>query len=123
MCFLTSLQDIFGHTAGLMEVPGFMESGKYALYTHGTMNTQFSYCDGGGTTDSPFLTSWWFAAMQDDPTLAFCEARMLDEGNYSDTKLTDTKYRLLPAMIVMMRDFDIDSRTRKRYGMEPERCL
>lgn len=111
VCFLTSLQDIFGHTAGLMEVPGFMESGKYALYTHGTMNTQFSYCDGGGTTDSPFLTSWWFAAMQDDPTLAFCEARMLDEGNYSDTKLTDTKYRLLPAMIVMMRDFDIDSRT------------
>ena len=58
VCFLTSLQDIFGHTAGLMEVPGFMESGKYALYTHGTMNTQFSYCDGGGTTDSPFLTSW-----------------------------------------------------------------
>ena len=111
VCFLTCLQDIFGNTAGLMEVPGFLESGKYALYTHGTMNTEFSYCDGGGSTDSPFLTSWWFAAKFNDPTLAYCENHMLDGGIYTDTDLDVPGFRLLPTIVAMIRDFNIDSMT------------
>lgn len=49
VCFMSCLQDLFGHTGGIAETEGFMESGKFALYLHGTMETQFSYNDGGAT--------------------------------------------------------------------------
>lgn len=111
VCFLTCLEDVFGHTAGIKEVPGFMQSGKYALYSHGTMNSQFSYNDGGGSADSPFITSWWFAAKNDDPSLIYAEKRMLDNGVYSDVPLEKEGFRLLPAMLCMIRDYDFESKT------------
>ena len=108
VCMLTCLHDIFGHTAGLMEVPGFMESGKYALYTHGTMNTTFSYNDGGGEKDAPLLTSWWFAATLNEHSLVGSEKRMLDDGVYSETPLGAIRYRLLATTVAMLGDYDLD---------------
>jgi hypothetical protein len=107
-CFMSALEGIFGHTAGIAETPGFMESGEYALYMHGTKNSQFSYSDGGNNSDPLLISSWWFAAQNDDPDLAYCEKRRLDRGNYFTT--TSSTYRLLPAMVVMIRDFDMESR-------------
>ena len=113
--FLTCLKGVFGHTAGIMDVPGYMESGEYALYMHGTMNTTFTYNDGGGTTDPFLLTSWWFAAQNDDPTLMYCEKRRLDnksDAAYKDTPITGAEqpYRMLAPLVVMLRDFDMESR-------------
>ena len=116
-CFLSCLQEIFGHTAGIAEVDGFLESGEYALYMHGTMNTSFSYSDGGAYADPVLLTSWWFAAQNDDPTLAYREKMRLEDKEdeaYKNTPLDlegRRYYRLLPAIIVAIRDFDIDSRS------------
>ena len=107
-CFTSALKGIFGSTAGIAEVPGYMKSGEYALFMHGTMNTQFSYSDGGSNSDPLLLTSWWFAAQNDDPGLIFCEKRRLDKGNYTGT--SSTSYRLLAPMVVMIRDFDMESR-------------
>ncbi len=118
-CFLSCLKGIFGHTAGIAEVPGFMDSGEYALYMHGTMNTTFTYNDGGGTKDPFLLTSWWFAAQKDDPTLMYCERRRLYDDKsvmnkdvYKNTTIdgTEQPYRLLAPMVVMLRDFDMESR-------------
>jgi hypothetical protein len=75
---------------------------------HGTRNSQFSYSDGGNNSDPLLVSSWWFAAQNDDPDLAYCEKRRLDRGNYFTT--TSSTYRLLPAMVVMIRDFDMESR-------------
>ncbi|MBR5103652.1 MAG: heparinase II/III family protein [Bacteroidales bacterium] len=111
VCFLSCLEDIFGQTAGIKETPGFMQSGKYAIYSHGTMNSQFSYNDGGGSADSPFITSWWFAAKNDDPSLIYAEKRMLDNGVYSDVPLEKEGFRLLPAMLCMIEDYDFESKT------------
>lgn len=107
-CFMSALEGIFGHTAGIAETPGFMESGEYALYMHGTNSSQFSYSDGGNNSDPLLVSSWWFAAQNNDPDLAYCEKRRLDRGNYFTT--TSSTYRLLPAMVVMIRDFDMESR-------------
>ena len=118
-CFISCLKGIFGHTAGIAEVSGFMDSGEYALYMHGTMNTTFTYNDGGGTRDPFLLTSWWFAAQNDDPDLIYCERRRLyDEESvmnkdvYKNTSITSSEqpYRLLAPMVVMIRDFDMESR-------------
>lgn len=114
-CFLSCLKGIFGHTAGIAEVPGFMDSGEYALFMHGTMNTTFTYNDGGATADPFLLLSWWFAAQNDDPTLIYCEKRRLDDKSdkaYKNTTIegTEQPYRLLAPMIVMIRDFDLESR-------------
>ena len=65
---LSCLQEVFGHTAGITDVEGFLKSGEYALYMHGTMDTSFSYSDGGAYADPVLLTSWWFAAQNNDPT-------------------------------------------------------
>ena len=107
-CFVSALEGIFGNSAGLKEVPGFLKSGEFALFMHGTMNSQFSYSDGGGDKDPLLVTSWWFAAQNDDPDLIFCEKRRLDRGNYNSS--TSSTYRLLPVMIAMIRDFDMESR-------------
>ena len=115
-CFLSCLQEIFGHTAGIADVEGFLESGEYALYMHGTMDTSFSYSDGGAYADPVLLTSWWFAAQNDDPTLVYREKMRLEDKEdeaYKNTPLDlegRRYYRLLPAIIVAIRDFDIDSR-------------
>ena len=111
VCFLDALESIFGHTGGIKETPGFMESGEYALFMHGTMNTTFSYSDGGSTADKPLLTSWWYAARKDDSSLILCEKRHLDNGAYSEISLDVENFRLLPAILVMIREFDIDSKT------------
>jgi len=116
VCFLSCLQEIFGHTAGISEVEGFLQSGEYALFMHGSMNTSFSYSDGGAYADPVLLTSWWFAAQNNDPTLAYREKMRLyddDDKAYKDTPIDlDGRryYRLLPAIIVAIRDFDVDSR-------------
>lgn len=111
VCFLSSLKGIFGNTAGIAEIPGFMESGEYALFMHGTKNTSFSYSDGGGKTDPLLLTSWWYAAQHDDPDLIFCEKRRVALGDYTGSALTAEGFRLLVPILVQLRDFDIDSRT------------
>ena len=114
-CFLSCLKGIFGHTAGIADVEGFMNSGEYAMFMHGTMNTSFSYNDGGAYTDPFLLTSWWFAAQNDDPTLIYCEKRRLndpDDQAYKDTPIDgpEQPYRLLAPMVVMLKDFDMESR-------------
>ena len=110
VCYLSALEGVFGHTAGIKEVPGFMDSGEYAMYMHGTMNTTFTYNDGGGTTDPFLLTSWWFAAQNNNPDLIYCEKRRLDEKTaYQDTPIdgSEQPYRLLAPMVVMLRNFDM----------------
>ena len=114
-CFLSCLKGIFGHTAGIAEIPGFMDSGEYALFMHGTMNTSFSYSDGGAYIDPFLLTSWWFAAQKDDPTLIYCEKRKLEDRNdpsykYTDIDEPEQPYRMLAPILVAIRDFDMDSR-------------
>lgn len=111
-CFLSCLKGIFGHTAGISEVEGFMDSGEFAMFMHGTMNTTFSYNDGGPTTDPFLLTSWWFAAQKNDPTLIYCEKRRLDakdDDAYKNTSIDgpEQPYRLLAPMVVMIKDFDM----------------
>lgn len=107
-CFMSALEGIFGHTAGIAETPGFMESGEYALFMHGTANSEFSYSDGGSDKDPMLLSSWWFAAQNDDPDLIFCEKRRLDKGHYASS--TSQSYRLLAPIVVTLRDFDMESR-------------
>ena len=114
ICMITSLEDIFGHSAGLMQVPGLLESGKYATYIHGTANTQFGYSDGGGGSDRPFVASWWFAAKNNDPEMMYAERFYIDKW-YKDTPMDtnngDLRFRLLAPMIAMVRDYDLDATT------------
>lgn len=109
--FLSALKGIFGSTAGIAEIPGFMESGEYALFMHGTKNTSFSYSDGGSTTDPLLLTSWWYAAQHDNPDLIYCEKRRVELGDYTGTALTSEGFRMLVPILVQLRDFDMESRT------------
>ena len=113
VCMLSCLEGVFGNTAGIKEVPGFMQSGKYALFMHGTANSTFSYSDGGGSSDSPFISSWWFAAENDDPSLIYAEKRMLDNGAYSNIPLESSEkpFRLLPAVLCMVRDYEFDKKS------------
>ena len=111
VCLIGSLEHIFGHSAGLMEVPGLLESGKLATYGHGTAGTEYAYSDGGGNVDRPFVASWWFAAMNDDPDMMYVEKKYIDTW-YKDTPMTgndgDLRYRMLALMIAMIRDYNLE---------------
>ena len=111
ICLIGSLEHIFGHSAGLMEVPGLLESGKLATYGHGTAGTEYAYSDGGGNADRPFVASWWFAAMNDDPEMMYVEKKHIDKW-YKDTPMTgndgDLRYRMLALMIAMIRDYNLE---------------
>ena len=103
---LQTLEHIFGHTAGLGDVPGFMDTGSFALFAHGTANSSFSFNDGGGAVDDPLPGTWWFAAKKGDPSLAFGEKHLLDKGVY-----TTSFQRRMPLVPCFLKDFDIDSKT------------
>jgi hypothetical protein len=98
-----SLLNIFGHTGGLMEIQGVMDSGKYALMVHGANNTTFSYNDGGSTNDSALFPSWWYAAQKQDPTLVYGEYELFNNGIYSQ------KYsRLTPLIPAFLKSYNPD---------------
>ena len=105
ICLIEILKNIYGHDGGLSDIPGFMKSAEFALFSHGTMNTTFSFADGGLTNDSMFYSSWWFAVQKKDPTLAFAEKRFLESGKYQE-KVP----RMLPVIAVLTADFDLDSK-------------
>lgn len=112
ICLLAAVEKIFGHTAGLMETPGFLESGNFGVFMHGTMNTTYSYSDGGSSTDYPLVSSWWYAARHEDRSLAFCEKYMLDAKIYEGISMDGygpLRMRMLTPMLVLIRDFDIDA--------------
>lgn len=100
---LQTMERIFGGTNGIADIPGFRSSGRYAVYMHGTMNTTFSYSDGGSTTDTRCLASWWYAAMHRDPSLAFAEKHLLDNGSYASAYS-----RLLPAVPCFLSGYNLD---------------
>ncbi len=102
---LQSLERIFGSTGGLREVSGFMDSGGFAVFTHGTRDTSFSFNDGGNTYDNPLLASWWFAARKDDPSLAYGEKHLLDNGKYASSLP-----RRLPLVPCYIYDYGMDSK-------------
>ena len=104
VCITEALRKIYGHDGGLYETPGLAESAKFALYSHGTMNTTFSFADGGSTHDGPLQASWWFAIQEKNPSLAYGEKRLLDKGRYAE-KMP----RMLPAIAVICKDYDLDS--------------
>ena len=114
ICMIGSLEHIFGHSAGLMEVDGLLESGTLATYCHGTVDSQFSYSDGGGSTDRPLVSSWWFAAKNKKPEMMYVERKHVDTW-YKNTPMSgnngDLRYRLLAPMIAMVRDYDLDATT------------
>ena len=105
ICLIEILKNIYGHDGGLSDIPGFMKSAEFALFSHGTMNTTFSFADGGLTNDSMFYSSWWFAVQKKDPTLAYAEKRFLESGKYQE-KVP----RMLPVIAVLTADFDLDSK-------------
>ena len=103
ICMIESLRGIYGHDGGLSATPGFMESAEFALYAHGTAGTTFSFADGGSTHDHSLLASLWFAHEQKNPTLAYVEKYFLDNGGY-----VKHNQRMLPAITVLLKDFDMD---------------
>ncbi len=112
ICMIGTLEHIFGHSAGLKDVNGFLESGRLAAYCHGTAGSQFSYSDGGGNTDRPLVSSWWFAAKNNDPEMMYVERFHVDNW-YKNTPMDDNngnlRFRLLAPMIAMVRDYDLDA--------------
>ncbi|MBQ9892215.1 MAG: BNR-4 repeat-containing protein [Bacteroidales bacterium] len=104
ICLNEALRGVFGHDGGLSDTPGFMESAWFALYAHATGGGTFSFADGGAKYDHPMAASWWFASHLANPTLAFAEKRFLDRGDYA------SRYpRLLPALIGLFRESDLDT--------------
>ena len=97
VALLQSLQNIFGHTAGLAEVSGVMDSGMYGLMMHGTINTSFAYNDGGTTNDNNLIPVWWYAAQKQDPDIVYGELNRINSGEYADdySRLT----ALIPALL------------------------
>ena len=100
---LESMLTIFSHTCKITEIEGLMDSGMYALMSHGTMNTVFSYADGGSSGDQPMLASWWYAARKNDASLAFAENHLLDEEKYISNYA-----RLTPLVPAFLKSFNPD---------------
>lgn len=105
ICLIELLKNIYGHDGGLSETPGFMKSAEFALYSHGTMDSTFSFADGGLDNDLILLSSWWFAAQKEDPSLAYAEKRFLENGRYKE-KMP----RMLPVVAIISANFDLDSK-------------
>ena len=104
IALVQSMLNIFGHSAGITEIAGFMDSGAYALMAHGTVNSTFSYADGGSTNDNHMVASWWYAAQKQNATLAYAENHLLDTGKYGSSFS-----RLMPLIPGLLGDFNPDA--------------
>ena len=103
ICLVEALSSVYGHDGGLSEIPGFMESADFALYAHGTVNSNFAYADGGSKDDHPLLASWWFATKRQDPTLVYPEKRFVQDGTYMERE-----QRVLPVIACLLGDYDLE---------------
>ena len=101
--FLKMLDTAFGDDAGLSQTEGYLKSGEYMLFMATPNGGDFSYADGGTPAETINVGMWWFAAKQNDETLAMNELRLMREGKYG-SKVTQEGIRMAPAVPCFIKD-------------------
>lgn len=86
---LTALETAAGTDAGLSNVSGFSQTGKYMLYMEGTTRACFNYSD-CAPSSVPCLAQWYFAWKFNDLSLLYLEQDRI--GSYAGC----AEARLLP---------------------------
>ena len=101
VCLLQMLQKAFGHDNGLSQVEGFLKTGEFMLFMGTPCGGNFSYADGGSTSETMQTPMWWFAAKTGNSALLANEMRLLNKKKYSAD-------RLLPVIPGIIMDFSFD---------------
>jgi len=78
---LAALEHIFGHTAGLAEIPGFLKTPGHMLFMAGATESCYSYfdCIKG---EAARMGMWYFADILGDPSLLTNELRLMKSIKY-----------------------------------------
>lgn len=98
------LSGVFGSTAGLETVPGFMKTAQYMLFMYGPCGP-FSYADGGLSGKISSTGMWWFAEALGDKTVLANEIRLYNDGAYYSTGDETRLITLIPAVA---RNLNVD---------------
>jgi hypothetical protein len=102
--FLSAVEKAFGSDFGLLQSPGFLQTGSFLENMTGTLDASFNWSDcGSGVNLSPAM--FWFAQRNNDPSLLWIEKKHLDKSDYSSL----TSERLLPAAIIWGKDFPLNN--------------
>ncbi|GHN02542.1 hypothetical protein WSM22_40310 [Cytophagales bacterium WSM2-2] len=100
--FLSAIEKAFGSDFGLLQSPGFLNTGSFLENMTGPTNKSFNWSDSGpGLNLSPAM--FWFAQRNQDPSLLWAEKKYLDKSDY--TSLTNE--RLLPATLIWGKDIQL----------------
>lgn len=97
------LQNVFGTTCALDEIPGLDKTAQFMLYMTTPTKGTFSYADGGKRGETLQVAMWWFAAKYGDMSVLANELRLLKSGRY----LRDND-RVFPLVLCIAKDLPLD---------------
>ena len=95
MMFIAALEKAYKTDFGLLDFPGFLQTGMYSQELVTPSLHTFNYSDNGaGASFSP--TVFWFYSKTRDPALLYLQKRLYEQ----DTDKRYVKNRLLPAVLI-----------------------
>ena len=78
---LSEFEQLLGHDFGLSDTPGFLNTGKFQMYSTGPSGKAFNFSDCGEGV-GPRTAQWYFAAKNNDPSLLWLEKPYVDEQTF-----------------------------------------
>ena len=98
MMMLSAIESCLGTDFGLSALPGFLDSGRYVLFSYGPSGMIYNYSDNTAAA-FPQYALWYLAWKKHEPSLLCRELQMMDDGLYTTTYLANrSTQRFLPLL-------------------------
>ena len=99
---LTVLEDVFYTDYGISSAPGFLQTGRFKIFTQGSLGMNFNYADNTTSSNSNYPL-YYLAYESKDPSMLYNEMHLLENDTYTGS---DHK-GLLPLAIKYAMQMDL----------------
>ena len=81
---LTALESVVGGDYEISDAPGFMETGRFKLFSRGSMGMNFNYADNTVSNNSNYAM-YYFACKRNEPSMLYNEMELLEDNSYTNS--------------------------------------
>lgn len=106
---LTVLENVFYKDFGISATPGFLDTGKFKIFSKGSLGMNFNYADNTTSSNSSYPL-YYLAAKRREPSMLYTEIPLLDKNSYTTTEHKG----LLPLAIKYAMQMDLSNLTRPK---------
>ena len=82
---LTVLDDVFYTDYGISSAQGFLQTGRFKVFTQGSLGMNFNYADNTTSNNSNYPL-YYLAYKSKDPSMLYHELQLIDKDSYTGTE-------------------------------------